>query len=106
MLASGISQGSGVGWRELCAGAPHDLQLGLGWQVICVSLFLSDSSHCDIQAYLLLMSLNYYYYHYYYHYYFIFVLSKDCLDGRDQLPLCPQETEIKASCSSADQRNH
>ena len=58
VLTSGISQGSGVGWQELCA--PHGLQLSLGWQVICVLLFLSDSSHCDIQAYLLLMSLNYY----------------------------------------------
>ena len=35
------------GGQEFCAGVPHGLQLGLGWQVICVSLFLSDSLHCD-----------------------------------------------------------
>ena len=47
MLASGISQVSGAGWPGFCAGAPHGLQLGPGWQVICVSLLLSDSLHCD-----------------------------------------------------------
>ena len=35
------------GGQELCAGVPHGLQLGLGWQVICVSLLLSDSLQCD-----------------------------------------------------------
>ena len=34
------------GGRGFCAGAPHGLELGLGCQVICVFLFLSDSSHC------------------------------------------------------------
>jgi len=34
------------GW-EFCAGAPQGSQLGLRWQVISVSLFLSDSLHCD-----------------------------------------------------------
>ena len=35
------------GGRELYAGASRGLQFSLGWQVICVSLLLSDSSHCD-----------------------------------------------------------
>ena len=33
--------------RSCVQGAPYGLQLGLGWEVICVSLFLSDSSHSD-----------------------------------------------------------
>ena len=35
------------GGRGFCAGASHDLELSLRCQVICVLLFLSDSSHCE-----------------------------------------------------------
>ena len=39
------------GW-ELCAGAAHGLQLGFGWQAICVSL---NGLHCEFIAHRVVM---------------------------------------------------